>query len=83
MTQEEIDAILGEDSRQSSVEVEVVSLPEEEDDSMEGDALDIIKDVSTAIRYLNKKKLCLQNFSGNMAYLQMVLTFRKSLHIAL
>lgn len=56
MTQEEIDAILGEDTRQSSVEV--VSLPEEEDDLMEGDPLDIVKDVSTAIRYLNKKNLC-------------------------
>lgn len=56
MTQEEIDAILGEDTRQSSIEV--VPLPEEEDDPMEGDPLDIVKDVWTATRYLKKKKLC-------------------------
>lgn len=56
MTQEEIDAILGEDTRQSSIEV--VPLPEEEDNPMEGDPLDIVKDVWTATRYLEKKKLC-------------------------
>lgn len=79
MTQEEIDAILGEDTRQSSVEV--VSLPEEEDDSMEGDVLDIIKDVSTAIRYLNKKKLCPEllreyGLSPDGSYIQKVSAYR-------
>lgn len=58
MTQEEIDAILGEDSG-SSVTVEVVPLTEEPDASMEGDVFDIVKDVHSAIRYLNYKKLCL------------------------
>lgn len=54
ITQEEIDVILGEDTCSSSVEVP----PEEEDNSMEGDPLDFIKDVQTAIHYLNKKNLC-------------------------
>lgn len=58
MTQEEIDAILGEDSG-SSVTVEIVSPTEEPDASMEGDVFDIVKDVHSAIRYLNYKKLCL------------------------
>lgn len=79
MTQEEIDAILGEDTRQSSIEV--VSLPEEEDDSMEGDALDIIKDVPTAIRYLNKKKLCPEllkeyGLSPDGSYIQKISAYR-------
>lgn len=80
MTQEEIDAILGEDTRQSSVEIEVVS-SEEEDDSMEGDALDVVKDVSTAVRYLNKKKLCPEllreyNVSPEGSYIQKVAAYR-------
>lgn len=79
MTQEEIDAILGEDIRQSSVEI--VSLPEEEDGFMEGDPLDIIKDVPTAIRYLNKKKLCPEllkeyGLSPDGSYIQKVSAYR-------
>lgn len=81
MTQEEIYAILGEDSRQSSVEVEVVSLPEEKDDPMEGDPLDVVKDVSTAIRYLNKKKLCPEllreyGLSPDGSYIQKISAYR-------
>lgn len=57
MTPEEIDAILGEDSR-SSVVVETVT--PEENISMEGDVFDIVKDVQTAILYLKRKKLCLE-----------------------
>ena len=79
MTQEEIDAILGEDTHQSSVEV--VSLPEEEDDPMEGNPLDIIKDVPTAVRYLNKKKLCPEllkeyELSLDGSYIQKVAAYR-------
>ena len=58
MTQEEIDAILGVDSRGSSVEIEVVSLPEESDTPMDGDVFDLVKDFDSAVRYLNYKKLC-------------------------
>lgn len=58
MTQEEIDAILGIDSRGSSVEIEEISLTEESDPSMEGDVFDIVKDLDSAVRYLNYKKLC-------------------------
>lgn len=58
MTQEEIDAILGIDSRGSSVEIEEVSLTEESDTSMDGDVFDLVKDFDSAVRYLNYKKLC-------------------------
>ena len=58
MTQEEIDAILNVDSRGSSVEIEVVSLPEESDTPMDGDVFDLVKDFDSAVRYLNYKKLC-------------------------
>lgn len=58
MTQEEIDAILGVDSRGSSVEIEVVSPTEGGDISMEGDVFDIVKDLDSAVRYLNYKRLC-------------------------
>lgn len=58
MTQEEIDAILGVDSRGKSVEIEVVSLPQEDDVPMEGDVFDLVKDFDSAVRYLNYKRLC-------------------------
>lgn len=81
MTQEEIDTTLGEDTRQSSIEVVSLSLPEEEDDLMEGDPLDIVKDVSTAIRYLNKKKLCPEllkeyGLSPDGSYIQKISAYR-------
>lgn len=58
MTQEEIDAILGVDSRGSSVEIEVVSPTEGDDTPMEGDVFDLVKDLDSAVRYLNYKRLC-------------------------
>ena len=56
MTQEEIDAILGEDTRSSVVVVDPPT--QEEDVSMEGDVFDIVKDLDSAVRYLNYKRLC-------------------------
>lgn len=58
MTREEIDAILGVDSRGSSIKIEEVSLTEESSTSMEGDVFDIVKDLDSAVRYLNYKRLC-------------------------
>ncbi len=79
MTQEEINAILGDNTYQSSIEV--VLPPEEEDDSMEGDPLDIVKDISTAVCYLNKKKLCTDllreyNISPEGSYIYKVSSYR-------
>ena len=57
MTQEEIDAILGEDTK-SSIVVEDPPTEEDKDISIEGDVFDIIKTPANALSYLKKKHLC-------------------------
>ena len=57
MTQEEIDAILGEDTK-SCIVVEDPPTEEDEDISIEGDVFDIIKTPANALSYLKKKHLC-------------------------